>query len=204
MYSLYIDQMKSERSALRKIAVSDHFYSDDSDSNPLNNSYVQWCFFDKIFSARVWSDDDEIRQYFEEWKKTHNYRGEQPVFAQSYMYSGSSSGTPWTQYCFWERVRRAEDIADDNRPNLHSLFWRLDPWQISLRYYVNCGMKHPEQDDKLRELRNMRPEKSGWERVERHATYEFALLEHKFSPEDKFEDIRKQVLEIHRVFQSMV
>lgn len=203
LYKEYICHMKKDRTSSKYIAVSDYFYSKDTNNNPLNDAYTQWCFLDSIFPKRQMSVDDEMRRAFEKWKESHNYRGEQPIFAQDYMYSGSSSGTPWTQYCFWERAHDKDDIADENRPKHHSLFWRLDPWQISLRYYVNSGIKRPDEDEDLRFFKSMRPTLSGWTKVERHATYEFSLLEHKFSPEDKFEDLRAQILEIHRLFQKL-
>lgn len=98
-------------------------------------------------------DDDGMRESFEDWKKAHDkYRGEHPIFVQDYMYSGSSSGTPWTQYCFWEAVHEKNDMEDQNRRKHHSLFWRLNPDRISLRYYVKRGLKYPKDDKALRFL----------------------------------------------------
>lgn len=210
MYKEYIFHMAEDRAFLKEKAASDGFYSNAS-TNYLNDAYAQWCFMDKIFPERKMEDDHGMQESFHEWKETHGkYHGDQPLFAQDYMYSGSSSGRPWTQYCFWEAVHKKEESADENRPKHHSLFWRLDPEQISLRYYVNSGLTHPEDDGMLKEFREISKKVgssgfSGWRILgtsKSNTKYEFSLLEHKFSPNDNFDDLQTQIRAIHQDFKD--
>lgn len=138
------------------------------------------------------------------------FEGPTPFY--NFIYSGSSRGTPWTQYCFWGERIRLEDWTpegkaepDSKLPLAHFLFWRIDRDKISLRYYSNYPLRGDTcegscQEKTKNECFIIAHDIPAGSHPNRTASKEFSLLEMKFSDFDSFAALQASVSDIHHQF----
>ena len=185
MYKQYLSEKNQERLRVRR-AIEEYKGNIYGENNYLNTEYGQFVLMDHIFKNRkkLVMDDSE------------------PISFKDFIYNGSSRGTPWTQYWFFEEMHHKEDVANSEYRKSHGIFWRLDTDRISLRYYVNSGLIKPEHDETLNALREIcsRIVTDGWKETRNHATYEFSLIERRIGENDTYSNIISEVSMLHKDF----
>lgn len=133
-----------------------------------------------------------------------------PVPHFNYVYSGSSRGTPWTQYCFWGEGINQKDWSclpedqctlDKRTPLAHYLFWRIDKDRISLRYYSHYKFDNESYQEKIKNECYGIADSIG-QCPKRTASHEFSIIERKYLDFNSHAELSEFVVDTHCKFVS--
>lgn len=219
MYTGYINFIHNRREEVNAIVKSDNKIFSDYDSiygdgiNILSTEEGQWEFFSNVFDFRnpKVEENNELKEEFDKWRNKNPDFNDFSTLYIDYMDNGSSSGSPYMQYAFWEDIFNEDDNekANTKKPPIQWIMWRLEENKVSLRCYINCGSSRDKSDflskvkgicDEISKELKQDGNYKNWKIKTNHAIYEFAMLERKFNDTDTFKDITSEIRYVHEQF----